>query len=145
MKKILLISLLAVVSVLSGCATIVSGTSQNVNVQVVDSNHHLITDAKCNLTDGNGVSYLVSSNPGSVILPRVYGGLNVYCTAPGYYQNQIGLGSSFNAWVVADVLFWPGAIVDAATGAAKKYPSHITVIMSRHPVKHPMTKIKAHS
>jgi hypothetical protein len=147
MKKylIMLICSLGVLS-LGGCATIMSGTSQTVNVQVINAkNHKLISGAKCTLKDADGIYYPINSNPGSVNLPRVYGGLNVNCTAKGYYQKQVGAGSSFNAWVVADILFWPGAIVDAATGAAQKYPSHITVLMSTHPVKKPGSSIiKAH-
>gem|GEM_PF-860215 len=130
--------------ILTSCATIVSGTSQVVHVQVVDSKtHKLIHGAKCNITDPKGVIYLVNTNPGSVSIPKVYGNLTINCKATGYYQQQIGLGSSFNAWTLGDILFWPGAIVDMATGAAKKYPSHITVLMSTHAVKDPVTTIKA--
>ncbi|AIL65251.1 hypothetical protein NOVO_04345 [Rickettsiales bacterium Ac37b] len=31
--------------------------------------------------------------------------------------------------LLVNVLFWPGFIVDAATGAVHKAPSHITVFM----------------
>ena len=130
------------ISLLSGCATIISGTSQVVHLQAINvKTHHAVPNAKCTLTDSKGVIYPVPSNPGSISLPRVYGGLNADCTAPGYYQQSVGAGSSFNAWTAADILFWPGAIVDAATGAAKKYPSHITVLMSTHPVAHSRDKV----
>ena len=122
---------------LTGCATIMSGTSQTVHVQVLSqSTHQLITDAKCNLTDAKGVTYVTSENPGSVYLPKVLGNLSVACSAKGYFQAHIATGSSFNAWTLGNILFWPGAIIDVATGAAEKYPSHITVLMSKHPVQH---------
>lgn len=141
-KTVTCISAILTTSLLTGCATIISGSTQNVNVQAVNAiTHKTIPNAKCALTDAKNVTYPVPTNPGSVLIPRVYGGLNADCHAPGYYQQSVGAGSSFNAWTVADILFWPGAIVDAATGAAKKYPSHITVLMSTHPVAHPRTAV----
>lgn len=142
LKTLTSISVITAATLLSGCATIISGTSQVVHLQAINvTTHATIPDAKCTLTDAHGVVYPLESNPGSVSIPRVYGGLNADCRAPGYYQQSVGAGSSFNAWTVADILFWPGAIVDAATGAAKKYPSHITVLMSTHPVAHPRTRV----
>lgn len=143
-KTVLITSVVVTTSLLTGCATIVSGSQQTVNIQAINANnHHLISSAKCVIVDSRGVYYAINSNPGSISLPREYGGLNVDCRAKGYWQQSIGTGSSFNAWTLGDIIFWPGAIVDAATGAVKEYPSHITVLMSTHPVKHPQTRLKA--
>lgn len=102
---------------LSGCATIMSGSSQTVHVQVVDENtHNVIKDAKCTVTNARGVEYPIDKNPGTVQLPKVYGNLEVKCHAKDYYQHSIGVGSSFNAWTLGNIIFWPGLIVDAATG-----------------------------
>jgi uncharacterized protein YceK len=129
-NKIFLV--LVCTGLLSGCATIISGGSQTINVQALDSNtHNLLPNTSCLVTDGRGNNYTVMGNPGTVVVPTGYGAINVNCTKLGYTQTQVGRGQSFNAWVIADVLFWPGAIVDAATGAAVKYPSHITVLMSK--------------
>jgi len=133
MKKIL-ITIFAALS-LTGCATIISGTSQNINVQAIDvDSHNQIPAAKCVITSPKGIAYPVDGNPGSVNIPRSYGDLTINCTAPNYWQKSVGGGSSFNAWTLLDVLCWPGAIVDASTGAAQDYPSHITVLMSNKPV-----------
>lgn len=119
--------------VLGGCATIISGTSQLIHVQAIDNRTHaLIHDAKCTLTNNKGVVFPVSNNPGTVTVMKEYGGLTADCVARGYKQNAIGSGESFNAWTLVDIIFWPSFLVDAATGAAKKYPSHITVLMQRH-------------
>jgi hypothetical protein len=129
---------------ITGCATIVSGDSQVINVQAIDADtHNVIESAKCTITDPKDVAYPVQSNPGSISIPRDYGYLSVTCIAPGYWQKAVGGGSSFNAWTLVDIIFWPSAIVDVATGAAKKYPSHITVLMSTKPVKVSSNKIKA--
>ena len=117
---------------LSGCATMMSGSTQTINVQAIDSQtHHVIPGATCSLFDGEGRAYPVTGNPGSIIATRGKGSLQVKCRARGYQQSQTGVGQSFNAWIIANVLFWPGIIVDACTGATQKYPSHITVLMSK--------------
>lgn len=132
MKKIILLgSALAAASLLSGCATIVSGSDQTVSVQAVDQQSHKpIKGASCALRTMNGMSYVVHGNPGATTLLRDSGSLTLKCEAPAYYQKSIATGTSFNAWTLGNVIFWPGAIVDVATGAYKKYPSHITVVMS---------------
>lgn len=127
----------------SGCATIMSGTSQTISLQVLSQGtHKIIPNAKCDLTDAKGVTYVMNENPGSVYVAKVYGNLSVSCTAKGYFQSHVATGSSFNAWTLGNIIFWPGALVDAATGAAAKYPSHITVLMSTHPVSNPTKVIK---
>lgn len=117
---------------LVGCATIVSGTSQVIHVQAIDKHtQKLVANAKCTLTNSKGVTFPIYGNPGSVNVPREYGGLQAHCIAPQYHQTGTGTGESFNAWTLVDIVFWPSFIVDAATGAAKKYPSYITVIMNK--------------
>ncbi|MCP4476019.1 MAG: hypothetical protein GY821_15960 [Gammaproteobacteria bacterium] len=119
---------------LYGCATIVSGTSQPINVQAISADsHQTVPGAVCTLKDKKGRVYSIPTNPGSVTVAREYGGLQAHCVAKNYQQKSVGVGNSFNAWTLVDVLFWPGIIVDAATGAVEKYPSHITVLMEKKP------------
>jgi len=126
MKKTYLILIL----MLSSCATIFSGTTQSVNVVAVDEQtNETLSDARCSLTTGQGVSYIVPSNPGSVKISRSSGGITPICKKAGYTQKNFGVGDKFNAASVANILFWPGFIVDAMSGAMHKYPSHITVFM----------------
>ncbi len=134
MKKVTRISfLLSALFMLAGCATIISGTSQVINVQAIDKQtQQLVPNAQCNLTNSKGVIYPMYGNPGSVNVPREYGGLQANCSAKGYRQTGVGAGESFNAWTLVDIIFWPSFFVDAATGAAKKYPSHITVLMQHN-------------
>ena len=47
-KVLLTTSIIMTTSLLTGCATIVSGSHQVVNVQAINANNHqLISDAKC--------------------------------------------------------------------------------------------------
>lgn len=115
---------------LAGCATVFTGTTQRIDVQAVDNtSHQPISGARCTVIDGQGAELIVGSNPGSVVVTKGKGALNVRCIRRGYTQKQVGVGQSFNAWTIVNVLFWPGVLVDAATGAIQKYPSHITVLM----------------
>lgn len=145
MSSVIKLALVAgTAALLAGCATVFTGTSQTVQVQAVNAkSHQRLAKAKCVVTDAHGVSYMVTGNPGQVHLPKVYGDLQVSCQAPGYYQKGVNTSGSFNAATLGDVLFWPGAIVDVATGAAKKYPSHITVLMSHQRTQHHVDTVKA--
>lgn len=118
------------VVMLAGCATVFTGTTQRIDVQAIDTvNHQVIPGASCTVTDGQGAELAVAGNPGSVVVTKGKGALNVRCHRQGYVQKQVGVGQSFNGWTIVNVLFWPGVLVDAATGAIQKYPSHITVLM----------------
>ena len=117
---------------LSGCATVFSGTTQNVNVKVVDSkNNDLLTDISCIIHDPNGGSNVVNSNPGVANIAKGHGSLDIKCSKDGYRQLNTAVGNSFNGVTLVNVLFLPGFIVDAATGAYKKYPSHYVVSMEK--------------
>lgn len=136
-KQTLAISVVVATTMLSGCATLVSGSHQTLHIQAINNaSHQAISNARCVLSTTSGQKFITTESPGSVNIPRDLGGLTVNCSAPGFYQKTVATGSSFNAWTLGDVLFWPGAIIDVASGAYKKYPSHITVVMTNHPVKH---------
>jgi hypothetical protein len=134
MKKIPTTPILAcaVSLLLTGCATIFSGTTQNINIKAVDvKTSQEVDDIICKVTDGDGMEYPVLSNPGSVHVKRGPGALVVNCKKEGYKQLNISVGDSFNAVTLVNVLFWPGLIVDGLSGAYKKYPSHYVVSMEK--------------
>lgn len=117
----------------SGCASIVSGTSQTLHVQAVDAKTlKPIADARCTVRDSKGNNYPISSNPGTVDLGKGQGTLQTTCTAPSYHQAAIGTGQSFDAWTIGNIIFWPGVFVDIFTGAIQKYPDYVTVVMSKN-------------
>lgn len=127
-------ALFLTVTLLSGCATIMNGGStQKINVQAVDeTTHQLIPDAVCTVRDGQGTSYPVMGNPGIVTVTRGKGALTVSCTSKTHRQSKIAAGDSFNAWTLGNIIFWPGIVVDAVSGAALKYPTHLSVIMVKN-------------
>lgn len=127
-KKI--ISLIMVIA-LTGCATIFSGTTQDINVKVVDKNQQEIPGAICEIKDGSGASYTLPSNPGIIKVSKANGSVTINCSKAGYKQSNTLVGDSFNAVTLVNVLFWPGFIVDAVSGAYKKLPTHYVVTMDK--------------
>lgn len=115
---------------LTACATILSGTTQTINVQAVDArNNQPLSGVVCNVVDGTGMRYPISGNPGTVTVRKGQGILKPECRKLGYTQTSVAVGESFNALTIVNVLFWPGFIVDAVSGTMQKYPSYISITM----------------
>ena len=117
----------ATVLLMTGCATFISGTSQQVHIKVVDENNSLLKDTKCAVSNGSS-DFEFSSNPTTITVNKSEP-LTIKCRAKGYTQKSSGLGKSLDGVAVVNVLFWPGFIVDGVTGAMQKYPSHAVIEM----------------
>ncbi|MDX1924170.1 MAG: hypothetical protein SFT91_02960 [Rickettsiaceae bacterium] len=117
---------------LTGCATMFSGSTQKINVKVVDSaSGNILDGAICTVTDGTMSQHTVAGNPGIVMVQRGSNGVSFSCKKEGYKQSNTLMGDSFNALTVLNVVFWPGLIVDGLSGAYKKFPSHYVVAMEK--------------
>lgn len=132
MKKIFFVlSLLS----LSGCATVFTGSTQTISIKVEDNaSKDALTGVSCNVTDSHGGHYVLSSNPGVITVTKGNGPLTVLCKKPGYQQVNTSVGDSFNGATLVNVIFWPGFLVDGASGAYRKYPSHYVVAMEKTPI-----------
>lgn len=118
-------------SLLTGCATIMSGGTQNVGVKAVDATtNRPVPNVVCQAHDSKGMSYTVNGNPGTTLVTRGQGVLRIDCHGQGYAPSEVSLRDGFNAWTLGNIIFWPGIIVDAVSGAAEKYPSDVTVMMT---------------
>ncbi|WP_341787637.1 hypothetical protein [Rickettsia endosymbiont of Cantharis rufa] len=130
MKLYKLVTLLMSTIILSGCATIFSGTIQDTHVKVIDTkNNAVLENVVCTVTDGTGGSYVLPNNPGIVKVRRISGAVLIDCKKEGYKQLNIAVGDNFNSVTLINALFWPGFIVDALSRSYKKYPSHYLVAM----------------
>lgn len=117
-------------SSLSGCASIINGTSQPVSVNTAS-----VTGATCSLQSNKGTWY-VNKTPGSTMIHRGYGDLDVKCHKDGYLDGQQTVKSHAKPIVAGNIIFGIlggpiGVGVDAADGAAYDYPSNITVPMNK--------------
>lgn len=121
MKKI--VSLLIISSlVLTGCATVISGTKQHVNVAT-----NLTEPTECKLRDSAGANYSLAV-PGRLTVKRGNGPLDVVCNNANGLQGQKTVDENLEPWFFGTLLlFWPGLIVDTLTGAYQRYPDEINV------------------
>ena len=107
---------------LSGCATIVDGSSQSVSVSTSP-----VQGAACTLTNSEGTWYLTS--PGSVQVHKTKNDLTVTCTKDGYQPGSQVAVSKFGGATFGNIVAGGGigAIVDAASGANYYYDSPVIV------------------
>ena len=102
---------------LTGCASIVSGTSQVVSVETMQKSGP-VAGASCKLQNDKGVYYVTT--PGTVTVHRAYGDMTVKCEKPGHPVGMATVKSSTKAMMAGNIIFGGviGAGVDAASGAA---------------------------
>lgn len=125
--KLLRLSLLAPMMLMTGCATILNGTHESVLVTTPP-----VSNAKCKLQNNNGVWY-VDRTPGSVTVQRSYKHLDVSCSKAGYKTSSVHVKSVPNPMILGNAVFGGvvGAGVDLADGAATHYTSKIVVPMHK--------------
>lgn len=113
------------ISLLSGCASIVSGTNQSVTVDTPSC-----AAALCKLTNDKG-EWAVTT-PGSVVVHRAYGPLSIICAKEGFTSGVASVNSTTKGMAFGNLLFGGiiGAGVDMGTGAAYDYPTSIMVPMT---------------
>jgi len=119
-------SICAVAFMLTGCATIVSGTQQNM---FIDTPH--VNGAECKLNDSKNGSWYLPSTPGSVSVLKGNGPMNVTCTKKGYETTSISVEETFAGATLGNVILGGGVgiFVDAVSGAAQIYPDKVIVWM----------------
>lgn len=123
---------IALVFSLGGCATVLTGSESKINIQVVESgNNKLLTDLQCSVSDRDGIIYSLPNNPGYIRVPKGQGTLKVECFKAGYVQQNMGIAQKINGVTLVNVIFWPGFIIDAASGKMQKYPSKVTIQMKK--------------
>jgi hypothetical protein len=120
----------AALASLTGCASIVSGTSQVISVETLHSSGNL-AGATCKLQNDKGVYYVTT--PGTVTVHRAYGDMNVKCEKEGFDAGLATVKSSTKAMMAGNILFGGviGIGVDAASGAAYDYPTLFQVMMGQ--------------
>ncbi len=129
-RSILPLAVVAVAAQLTGCASIVSGTSQIVSVETMQATGK-VEGASCKLENEKGVYYVTT--PGTVTVRRAYGDMNVRCEKPGMEAGIAAIKSSTKGMAFGNVIFGGviGAGVDVASGAAYDYPNLFQVMMGQ--------------
>lgn len=130
-----LVSAIGLASALAGCASIVEGTTQTITVDVIPPT------GTCIVTRGGEQLGISTPEKRAVTVSKSQHNLSFECTASGYLPKNETLSSDLSAATVASFFLLDFGIVDAATGAWKKYPPKITVVMQQLPPPPPSAKV----
>lgn len=117
---------------LSGCATIISGSTDRVAFSSTPEN------ATFSIKDKNGKTVHQGTTPSSVVLERGNGSFDgqtyqVDFSAPGYLPKTESLDTSINGWYLGNLIFGGllGLVfIDPATGAMWDLPPTMDVKLS---------------
>lgn len=124
--------LLLASSVLAGCASITSESTQLVRVDALDENGAVVSDAKCDLTNDKG-TFTNDAGKHSMI-GKSGKNLNIKCSSEKRTDVAEGTAvSRAGAGMFGNILFGGGigAIIDHNTGTAYNYPEWMQVVFGR--------------
>jgi hypothetical protein len=120
-----IINIVAAAIMLSGCASIVDGTTEEITVNTNPSG------ADCQLLREGMVIGEISKTPGSQVVKKTKHDMTISCSKPGYqtatYFDHSGVqGSTWGNIVLGGGIGWA---VDSAAGADNHYESPVNVSM----------------
>jgi hypothetical protein len=122
MKFTSLAAIAALGVAVSGCASIVEGTTQSIAITTTPQ-----PGAKCTLTNSEGIWYVTT--PGNAQVHKTKHNLDVACTLAGFKDAHSTVEPHFNGATVGNVIAGGiiGIGIDAATGANFNYPTEVNV------------------
>jgi hypothetical protein len=125
--KITVIPMYLLLGLITGCATIVTGTSQTV---LVDSEP---PGALCRFSRLNNDIGVVNPTPGMLLVDKSIYPLAVSCTKDGFYPTGARLNSNYQPMTMGNVLFGGiiGVVIDSASGAQSIYDASIKVTLKK--------------
>lgn len=131
MKKMLTLSAsIALISTLSGCATIMGGTSQSLTVETKPSG------AVCRLTNDEG-SWVTGKTTSSISIDKDCDPVTIVCRLPQHEDSLHKHESKFTGETFGNIILGGpiGVAIDAASGANCKYASPVVITLHRQKVK----------
>lgn len=116
--KCLLFAIIAII--LSGCATITTGTTQSILVDTFNAH-----GANCKGVDSKGREYYWPNTPSSTTVQKGDAPMVLTCEKPGFKKtvhtvDETLVGATFGNIILGGGV---GILVDAVSGAAQKYPN----------------------
>ncbi len=124
MRWVRFAAIAAIGAAVSGCATIIQGTTQPISVTSTPEE-----GAQCTLRNSQGVWYVTT--PGSTTVHKTKTDLSVDCTKPGFGDGHALARAHFGGTTFGNIILG-GAVgvgVDAASGANFYYDSPIVVAL----------------
>lgn len=132
MNKSLLISVVALSALATGCSTLTGeGTSQNLSVMTYTTDNKDLVGAQCELKNDEGAWTAVT--PATVMVRRSNKDLMVKCTKAGLSDARANVVSKTKANMFGNIIFGGGigAIIDHNNGSAYEYPPVLKLIMGQ--------------
>jgi len=110
-------TILTLAVILTGCATVLTGTTQRVTIDSTPQGADVIIDG-----------YMMGTTPTILRLDRdvnaiIDGGKDVRLELEGYYADRYYLDVDIEPTTILNVFFPPGFALDAVSGAIMKYDS----------------------
>lgn len=119
------LSLIAFCATLCGCATVSSGTSQEISVDTPGAD-----GASCAFDDGKGGRWEVASTPGAIRIVKGSGPLTLTCRRDGFHSVRRIIDETLADEAYGNVFLGGlGLIIDSASGAAVRYPDNVVLSM----------------
>lgn len=124
MKLTAIAAIAALGAALSGCASIIEGTTQSIAVTSPPTD-----GAKCVMTSSEGTYYVTT--PGNATVHKTKNDLDVVCKRDGFKDAHATIPSHFNGATAGNIIAGGviGIGIDAATGANYNYPTEFAVTM----------------
>ena len=115
----------AAVLLLSGCASIIEGTSQEIAINTNPAG------ADCALHRETVVIGRVNPTPGAVTIKKTKHDITIFCNKTGYqeasyFNNSGAAGATFGNIVLGGGIGWA---IDSASGADNKYDSPVNITL----------------
>lgn len=126
MKKLAVFSAVAALVAVTGCSTIVEGTSQTLSFNTDPSG------ATCSLVR-NGATIGKVVTPGAVRIDRTKHGIDVTCSLDGYEPGTTHLKSHASAATFGNIIAGGGIgwAIDSAAGADNKYDEATFITLNK--------------
>ena len=120
-KLVLLSSACFGLSLLTGCASIVSGNQQKITILTPPAQN-----AHCSLENNKGKWY-VDRTPNSIVVHRSNKDLLLICEKTGYGKSSTKVQSKLKGLIFGNIIFGGviGGAVDVASGSAFDYPNEL--------------------
>ena len=133
MKLFYAAALVAAFSMLGGCATVTTGTTQSVAVNTVKEDGSAVAGVSCTVTNGKG-SWVVTT-PGSITVNKAYGDAVAQCEKAGERPTEATIQSKTKAYTAGNILLGGviGLGVDAMSGATWAYPDLWKIVLGKAP------------
>lgn len=121
------------VSVLfTGCASVINGENQTIQVATRDTKGEALEGANCEWRNSKKSGSFMS--PSVIYVKRDYDTMHVTCRKEGNPEGTVAVASKANAAIAGNILAGGiiGAVIDHSTGNAYEYPSVIVVRLGRN-------------